>query len=166
MVVLPGGSKVNGWKRSHSLVPESRKSGVGTALLRSPAQSGMASATRSARLSLAFEGNLQSNISSTLLTKQGMVKVYGGVLRPEIEYKTVAVSLHTTAKELVSLVLEKYDCPTRDRNLYYVVMITGKSPNGIIHIVFHLIKSALFSYSLSIYIHMSACLPVCLYLNI
>ena len=117
---------------------------------------------------------------------QGMIKVYGGVLRPEIEYKTVAVSLRTTAlvlslvavtgdvfvpsawiliyrKELVSLVLEKYDCPTRDRNLYYIVMVTGKSTNGksslsLVVIIAPIWLSACLSVSLSL----SVCLPVCL----
>ena len=90
MAILLGDSKVKSWKRSYSLVHETRKSGVVAgrwrdhilrsifllyclvieALLRPPAQSGMASASRSARLSLAFEGNLRSNINSPLLTKQ------------------------------------------------------------------------------------------------
>jgi len=56
--------------------------------------------------------------------------VFASCLRPDIEYKTLGVSLNTTAKELIWQLLAKYKMRHRDPKLFYLTMEVGVHKTG------------------------------------
>eukprot|EP00118_Oscarella_pearsei_P018905 m.197132 g.197132 ORF g.197132 m.197132 type:complete len:1105 (+) comp39539_c0_seq2:29-3343(+) len=128
------------WKRSLSVTPEFGSGGRRTSLhasvtrrksVQQSLQTTVTTAARgslySKRASFIAEDSFMFGMNSSVLAGQGSIKVYGGILRREIEYKTVAISPETTARELVEMALEKYDVTTRDPNLYYIAMEKARS---------------------------------------
>lgn len=61
-----------------------------------------------------------------------VVKLYAKVLCADVEYKTLSIKYHTTAREMIQLLLNKFRMKHTDPNLFYLTMEvwirnTGKS---------------------------------------
>ncbi|GAU89328.1 hypothetical protein RvY_01887 [Ramazzottius varieornatus] len=66
-----------------------------------------------------------SRSSSALSTgdaQTGVIKVYCGVLRPDVDYKTLFISNYTSSRDVVEMLLRKCKIRNRDANLYYLTM--------------------------------------------
>ncbi|RXG59928.1 hypothetical protein Avbf_17726 [Armadillidium vulgare] len=83
--------------------------------------------------SLTVGGRFCSRTSSTISLSEHAtipVKIYLRRLRSDMEYKTVSLSLKTTCKELIALLLSKFRLRHRDPNLFFVLMeVTVRSPS-------------------------------------
>ncbi|CAB4062874.1 unnamed protein product [Lepeophtheirus salmonis] len=59
------------------------------------------------------------------------IRVFAKCLRPDIEYKTIGISYHTTSVEVVKILLSKFKMKHRDPKLFYLSMdiyIGGDEP--------------------------------------
>ncbi|KAB7506377.1 hypothetical protein Anas_12640 [Armadillidium nasatum] len=81
--------------------------------------------------SLSSVKNFDSRSTSTSSLLEAVpVKIYLRRLRSDMEYKTVSLSLQTTCKELVVILLTKFRLRHRDPNLFFVLMeVTVRSPS-------------------------------------
>ncbi|XP_074649808.1 uncharacterized protein LOC141905006 isoform X2 [Tubulanus polymorphus] len=72
-----------------------------------------------------IDGSLQPPDNCNSDEIEGSIQVDGSILSSDLHTRTFVISNKTTAKELISLVLTKYNMASRDPNLFYLTMETS-----------------------------------------
>lgn len=62
---------------------------------------------------------------------QTPIKVYAKCLRSDIEYKTLSVTMQTTSREVVAMLLSKFRMKHRDPRLFYLTMEVAVKRAGV-----------------------------------